>query len=42
MIDKNSQTISVEYFQQADVTAFQNALERAGFAPREIKIEVLP
>ncbi len=40
-VDKEHQRITAEYYQSADVSGFQQAMERAGFSPREIRIEVL-
>lgn len=40
-VDRSHQRITAEYFQKADVTGFRMAMERAGFSPREIRIEVL-
>jgi hypothetical protein len=40
-VDIKSQTISAEYFQKVDVTAFLKAIERAGFSPKAIRIEIL-
>jgi hypothetical protein len=40
-VDKKTQRITAEYFQRADVTAFRTAIERAGFSPKEIRIETL-
>lgn len=40
-VDRSHQRISADYFQKADVTAFRQAIERAGFSPSQIRIEVL-
>ena len=40
-VDKSKQIITAEYYQKADVTRFLHAMERAGFAPSQIRIEVL-
>jgi len=40
-VDKDKEMISAEYFQKADVSDFRMAMERAGFSPKEIRIEVL-
>ncbi len=40
-VDRSHESISAEYYQKADVTGFRQAMERAGFSPREIRIEVL-
>ena len=40
-VDKKDQKITAEYHNQADVTAFLKAIEKAGFEPQSIKIEIL-
>jgi len=40
-VDRPKQTVTAEYYQRADVSGFRDALERAGFSPKEIRIEVL-
>jgi hypothetical protein len=41
VVDRSKQQISAEFYQKADVTGFLNAMERAGFSPKEIRIEVI-
>lgn len=40
-VDRSHQRISAEYYQRADVSKFREAMERAGFSPSQIRIEVL-
>ena len=40
-VNKKLETVSAEYYDEADVTNFSMALERAGFSPSEIRIETL-
>ena len=41
-VDTKTQKITAEYYNQADVTAFVAAIEKAGIEPQSIKIEILP
>jgi hypothetical protein len=41
VVDAKNQRISAEYYQSADVSGFLNAMDRAGFSPKEIRIEVI-
>ena len=40
-IDMAKQRIIAEYYQSADVSAFLQAMQRAGFSPKEIRIEIV-
>ena len=40
-VDRPNQRVTAEYYHSADVSGFRNALERAGFSPKEIRIEIL-
>ncbi len=41
IVDKDHQVITAEYENEADVTAFKLALDKAGFSPQAIKINIL-
>ena len=40
-VDVTKQRIVAEYYQTADVTGFLQAIQRAGFSPKEVRIEML-
>ena len=36
-VDRGKQSITADYYQKADVSAFRQAMESAGFSPKEIR-----